>query len=153
MRVAGQTGIWLRTYLRVRQVCVTSGLAWRSSKRINNSSHKIDSCPRTLPSFVFASSVLFFFFNFILLVFFVLFSFLPSILPFFIVLLFPLFLSSFHTSFPSFVFHFFSSLLCLLLFRFRYFFVFVTFSVPYLPPPYFSVVSLLPLKSVCVLWT
>jgi len=50
-----------------------------------------------------------FFPSFILLVFFVLFSFLPSLFPFFIALLFPLFLSSFHIYFPSFVFPFFSS--------------------------------------------
>jgi hypothetical protein len=89
MRVAGQTGICLRIDLRARQVCVTSGLAWRSSKLIYSSSHKIDSCPRTLPFFVFARSFSLFFFSFFLLVFFVLFSFLLSILLFFIVLFSP----------------------------------------------------------------
>lgn len=117
MRVAGQTGIWLRRiHLRARQVCGTSGLAWLSSKLIYSSSHKIDSCPRTLPFFVFASSVLFFFFFILfslsslfylsffllfslsLLLYYFRFSFLPSIFSFL------LFLSLlFFCSLPSFI--------------------------------------------------
>ena len=152
MRLAGQTGIWLRRIdLRVRQVCGTSGLAWRSSKLICSSPHKIDSCPRTLPFFVFAYSVLFpppfpilFSLSSLLYKFF-----LPSIFSFFIILLFPLFLSSFHIYFPSFFyFHLFFSFSCSdsVISSFS-----IIFSVSYLPPPYFSVVSLLPLKFAPVL--
>ena len=117
MKVAGQTGIWLRRIdLRVRQVCGTSGLAWLSSKLIYSSSHKIDSCPRTFPFFVFASSVSFFFlilfslsflfyfpffflFSLSLLLYYFHFSFLPSIFSF-LLSSFPSFLLSLPSFFP-----------------------------------------------------
>jgi hypothetical protein len=145
MRVAGQTGIWLRRIdLWVRQVCGTSGLAWRSSKLIYSSSHKIDSCPRTLPFFVFASPVLFFFDHFIFLSslfyfpFFLLFS--PSLLLYYFRLSFlPSIFSFLLSSFPSFLvffaFFYFASVIFSfsLYFPFHIYFLHISLSYPCFP--------------------
>lgn len=114
MKVAGQTGIWLRRIdLRDRQVCGTSGLAWLSSKHIQLFSQNWfvpkDTTFLCLLRFILFSPLLFylsflFYFPFFLLfslsllLYYFRFSFLPSIFIFL--------LSSFHSfllSLPSFI--------------------------------------------------
>lgn len=95
---------------------------------IYSSSHKIDSCPRTLPFFVF--SVLFFFplfYSTCLFCFIFLSSFSFPFLYCFIISAFPFFLPYLFSFFRLSILFF---CLCLLLFRFRYFFVFLNIFLP-----------------------